>query len=89
MIMLGAYGKCICMQLNFGCAASLFRQEVTAAGDIRLQVHAADACEVELSTFCSGVRPDNDEALLCLEDYRHSDGFSADCKYVTNSLHLL
>lgn len=68
------------LQLQKPCIRELFRADVEAADDLRLQPSLHMACLSELRTFCAETHFEGGAAQLCLERHRFAQNFSAACR---------
>lgn len=73
-------------QLTWDCQEELFRQEVENADDVRLSVQLLRKCASDKKKFCNNVQPGNARVKDCLEDHRHKQGFSSECRSELESM---
>jgi golgi apparatus protein 1 len=70
----------IYLQARPTCRQELFRYDVEAADDLRLNVRLFNACKLELSKFCEGQSPGSAAGHSCLEQNRHDANFGDECR---------
>jgi Golgi apparatus protein 1 len=63
------------------CRSEVFRHELEADDDIRLNVPLFQKCLADKKQFCPDVPPGNAKARDCLVQHRSEPGFSAPCRY--------
>jgi hypothetical protein len=68
------------MQARPTCRQELFRYDVEAADDLRLNVRLFQACTEELHTFCGEFSPGSAAAGNCLEESRIHPIFGDSCR---------
>ncbi|WIA10935.1 hypothetical protein OEZ85_011100 [Tetradesmus obliquus] len=67
-------------QLRPECAEAVFRQELEADEDLRLNIVVYKKCLADKKTFCPHVPPGNARARDCLVAARNEEGFSSACR---------
>eukprot|EP00882_Tetradesmus_deserticola_P009845 GHRQ01010403.1.p1 GENE.GHRQ01010403.1~~GHRQ01010403.1.p1 ORF type:complete len:576 (+),score=223.19 GHRQ01010403.1:287-2014(+) len=67
-------------QLKSECAEAVFRQELEADEDLRLNIVVYRKCLSDKKRFCPDVAPGSSRARDCLVSARHEDGFSPACR---------
>ena len=78
---LGCEVRAACyVQVHPPCKRELFRSDVEAAGDLRLQRSLHRACTAELAAFCADAPFSEGRAQLCLERHRFAPRFRAACR---------
>lgn len=66
--------------LNPECAQEVFRQQLEADQDIRLNVPLFQKCLADKKHFCADVAPGHAAVRDCLVDHRNEPGFSSSCR---------
>lgn len=61
------------------CKSAVFTRNVEDAEDIRLDARTNRLCQVEMSTFCTGIEEGDARMKQCLYSHRSRDGFSSEC----------
>eukprot|EP00879_Flechtneria_rotunda_P002629 GHRR01002831.1.p1 GENE.GHRR01002831.1~~GHRR01002831.1.p1 ORF type:complete len:772 (+),score=213.92 GHRR01002831.1:193-2316(+) len=67
-------------QLSWECAEEVFRQQLEADDDIRLNVRLFKKCLGDKKRFCSDVEPGHAAARDCLVENRNEKGFTQACR---------
>jgi Cysteine rich repeat len=67
-------------QLSWECAEEVFRQQLEADDDIRLNIRLFQKCLGDKKRFCADVQPGHAAARDCLVASRDMQGFTAPCR---------
>ncbi|KAF8068300.1 hypothetical protein HT031_001987 [Scenedesmus sp. PABB004] len=66
--------------LSWECAEEVFRQQLEADDDIRLNVRLFQKCLADKKRFCADVQPGNAAARDCLVEHRNDRAFTPACR---------
>ena len=76
----------VAVQVRPHCRQEVFRADVEAADDARLNWRLFKACEADAATFCSSREYGTPEFQRCLEAHRYRSGFSNNCRRAASCL---
>jgi hypothetical protein len=69
-------------KLNPECGQEVFRQQLEADDDIRLNIPLFQKCLADKKQFCPDVQPGHAAVRDCLVEHRQEPGFSQPCRCV-------